>query len=144
MPVAKSTTSLPPLDPRRMRRHATSAARLMSALSSEHRLLVLCALVTGELSVGSLNALVPLSPSALSQHLAVLRREHLVSTRRAAQTIYYQVMPGIALEVVQLLHDHYCGTVSAPSRPLRGARHCRPASARVRRSGGKAQTPVPS
>lgn len=103
------TGSMPGLDQQAMRRHAGSAARLVRALSSEHRLLVLCALSASELSVSQINRLVQLSPSALSQHLAVLRREKLVQTRREAQTIYYRVTPGIALEVVRLLHDHYCG-----------------------------------
>jgi len=110
------TKLLPNLDQQAMRRHAGSAARLVRALSSEHRLLVLCALSANELSVSQLNALVRLSPSALSQHLAVLRREHLVQTRREAQTIYYRVTPGIALDVVQLLHDHYCSTPAPTQR----------------------------
>jgi ArsR family transcriptional regulator, virulence genes transcriptional regulator len=97
------------LDPGAMRRHAASAAKLIRALSSRHRLLILCMLSEGELSVGDLNRLVRLSQSALSQHLAVLRRERLVTTRRSAQTIYYMVAPGVAMEVVHVLHDHYCG-----------------------------------
>jgi DNA-binding transcriptional ArsR family regulator len=116
------------IDQRTMRRHAGSAARLVRALSSEHRLMVLCALASGELSVGALNELVPLSQSALSQHLAVLRRERLVTTRREAQTIYYQATPGIAQDVVHLLYDHYCrGT-----RPL-------PRTAASRRNGARAK-----
>jgi DNA-binding transcriptional ArsR family regulator len=63
----------------------------------------------GELSVGQLNELVPLSQSALSQHLAMLRREGLVETRREAQTIYYSLASGPAHKVIDLLHDIYCG-----------------------------------
>ncbi len=106
MPRKQST---PNLDQEAMHRHAGSAAKLVRALSNEHRLMVVCALSAAELSVGQLNELVQLSPSALSQHLAVLRREGLVSTRRHAQTIYYRVTPGIALDVVRLLYEHYCG-----------------------------------
>lgn len=91
-----------------MRRHAASAARLMRSLANPHRLLLLCVLSGGELSVGELNHRVPLSQSALSQHLAVLRREGLVNTRRAAQTIYYSVEQGPAMEIVRLLHRNYC------------------------------------
>ena len=109
----KAQDSTPGLDGKAMRRHVGKAARLMRALSSEHRLMVLCALSAQELSVGQLNALVRLSPSALSQHLAVLRREKLVRTRREAQTIHYRLAPGIALEVVQLLYEHYCGSGAA-------------------------------
>jgi len=116
----RRTKPLPNLDQQAMRRHAGSAARLVRALSSEHRLLVLCALSANELSVSQLNEVVRLSPSALSQHLAVLRRENLVQTRREAQTIHYRVTPGIALDVVRLLHDHYCSTRAPAER--RGAR----------------------
>ncbi len=103
------------LDPAAMKRHAGSAARLIRALSNQHRLMVLCVLSEGELSVGDLNARVRLSQSALSQHLAVLRREGLVATRRVAQTIYYRLAGGVAMELIQVLHDHYCG-ISASSR----------------------------
>jgi ArsR family transcriptional regulator, virulence genes transcriptional regulator len=116
------------IDQQAMRRHAVSAAKLVRALSSEHRLMVLCALSGGELSVSQLNELVRLSPSALSQHLAVLRREGLVRTRREAQTIFYSVTPGVALDVVQLLHDHYCGSgTPAKAGPVR-ARKARAAA----------------
>lgn len=123
----------PALDEKAMRRHVGKAAGLMRALSSEHRLKVLCALSGQELSVGQLNALVRLSPSALSQHLAVLRREKLVQTRREAQTIYYRVTPGIALEVVQLLYQHYCGNRAGgkavqQARPTRRTRPATPAT----------------
>lgn len=97
------------LDTARMRRHAEGAAKLVRALANRHRLLVLCVLSGGELSVGELNSRVRLSQSALSQHLAVLRGEGLVTTRRSGQTIHYRVTPGVALDVVRLLHDHYCG-----------------------------------
>ena len=102
------STPTRPLDPKMMRRYAADAATLMRALSNRHRLLILCVLSEGELSVGELNSRVRLSQSALSQHLAVLRREQLVTTRRSAQTIYYSVTEGLAMNVVRLLHDHYC------------------------------------
>jgi DNA-binding transcriptional ArsR family regulator len=104
-----------------MKRHAGDAARLVRALSNEHRLLVLCVLSEGELSVGGLNARVRLSQSALSQHLAVLRREGLVTTRRSGQTIHYRLAGGIAVQLIQLLHDHYCGVQSAVARRRRTA-----------------------
>lgn len=80
----------------------------MKALGHESRLLVLCTLLDGEMSVRQLNAQVPLSQSALSQHLAVLRREGLVTTRRSAQTIYYSLAEGPASRVIGVLHDIYC------------------------------------
>lgn len=92
-----------------MRAHAAEAARLMKALGNENRLLVLCTLCDGEMSVGQLNQRVDLSQSALSQHLAVLRRDGLVRTRRQSQTIYYSLADGPARQVIDLLHGIYCG-----------------------------------
>src|SRR5690606_31529615 len=73
----------------RLHDRAAEAAALLKALSNENRLLILCTLAGGELSVSELNERIAMSQSALSQQLAVLRREGLVQTRREAQTIYY-------------------------------------------------------
>lgn len=91
-----------------MAEHAREASRLLKALANEHRLLILCHLAEGEKSVSVLNAHLPLSQSALSQHLSVLRRDGLVQTRREAQTIYYRLAEGPATRVVATLHDIYC------------------------------------
>jgi len=89
---------------------------LLKALSNEKRLLILCTLAAGELSVSELNARIPLSQSALSQQLAVLRREGLVRTRRDAQTIYYSVAPSNAVEIIEVLRRLYCGGRTRPVR----------------------------
>jgi ArsR family transcriptional regulator, virulence genes transcriptional regulator len=91
-----------------MAAHAGSAARLLKALANPHRLQLLCTLIDGELSVGALNERIPLSQSALSQHLAVLRDDGLVETRRQSQTIYYRVVHGPGLDVIRVLHAHFC------------------------------------
>jgi DNA-binding transcriptional ArsR family regulator len=91
-----------------MEAHAESASGLLKAMANPHRLLILCVLGEGELSVGALNERIPLSQSALSQHLAVLRDDNLVSTRRESQTIFYRVHPGPALDVIRSLHKHFC------------------------------------
>lgn len=104
---ASQTLDLPV--PNAMRQHAESASSLLKAMANPHRLLILCLLGEGEHSVGTLNERIPLSQSALSQHLAVLRADGLVATRREAQTIYYSVQPGPALAVIRSLHAHYCG-----------------------------------
>ena len=70
-----------------MQEHAGEAAQLLKALANERRLQVLCLLAGGERSVGEINQMLDLSQSALSQHLAVLRDEGLVRTRREAQMI---------------------------------------------------------
>ena len=97
------------MDPEAMRAHAADASRLLKALANDKRLMLLCLLVDGESSVGDLNARVDLSQSALSQHLAVLREDGLVNTRREAQTIYYSLAPGPAERIIATLHQIYCG-----------------------------------
>ena len=92
-----------------MRAHAGDASRMLKALGNENRLMILCLLAEGERSVGQLNERLDLSQSALSQHLAVLRQEELVVTRRDAQTIYYTLAAGPAARIMQTLHDVYCG-----------------------------------
>lgn len=98
-----------------MERHAEEAARLLRSLGNANRLMVLCALCGGEKSVGELNALVPLSQSALSQHLAVLREEALVTTRRDGQTVYYSVPDSPALKILEVLHGTFCPAQPAPN-----------------------------
>ena len=72
--------------------------------------MIMCVLTEGELSVGQLNQRIKLSQSALSQHLAVLREQGLVKTRRESQTIYYRLAESPAMNVIELLHDVYCET----------------------------------
>jgi ArsR family transcriptional regulator len=96
------------LDSAQLQASAAAAARLLRALANEHRLLILCHLVGGERSVGQLQSVVGLSQSALSQHLAVLREEGLVATRRESQTIWYRIDDPAALRVVQTLADIFC------------------------------------
>ncbi|MBZ0086717.1 MAG: metalloregulator ArsR/SmtB family transcription factor [Thermomonas sp.] len=104
------------MDPEAMRAHAGEAARLLRALANDKRLMLLCLLVDGEHSVGELNAKVELSQSALSQHLAVLREDGLVTTRREAQTIYYALASGPAQRIIETLHGIYCGQVPVCGR----------------------------
>ena len=96
------------LDFSELRDNATQAAKLLRALSNENRLMLLCMLFEGEKTVGELNESLPLSQSALSQHLAVLRDEGLVKTRREAQSIYYGLASKPAQRVVETLHSIYC------------------------------------
>ena len=88
--------------------NARKASTLLKAMSNERRLLILCYLSQGEKSVGELEELVGLSQSALSQHLARLRRDKLVATRRSAQNIYYSLHGDEAKRVMATLHDLYC------------------------------------
>jgi len=79
------------------------ATALLKALANDNRLRILCLLDGAELSVTELNRRLALSQSALSQHLAILRREGLVSTRRASQTIYYSLQGEQARAMVEAL-----------------------------------------
>jgi len=91
-----------------MQRNAADAVNLLKGLANESRLMIMCVLAEGEVSVGQLNTRIKLSQSALSQHLAVLREQNLVKTRRESQTIYYRLAETPAMRVIELLHDVYC------------------------------------
>ncbi|WP_125255727.1 ArsR/SmtB family transcription factor [Brevundimonas fluminis] len=95
-------------DPSALEASAGRAAALMKALSNPHRLMVLCRLGEAECGVGELKAQVGLSQSALSQHLAVLREEGLVATRREGTSIFYRIADPAALKVIAVLIDIYC------------------------------------
>ena len=97
-----------PSAPEDLRDHAREASRLLRTLGNPNRLMILCLLAEDEMSVGEINARIPLSQSALSQHLAVLRQDGLVTTRRESQSIHYRIVDGNARRVIALLHDLYC------------------------------------
>jgi DNA-binding transcriptional ArsR family regulator len=100
-PAAKPVEHLEP--------RAVEAARLLKLLANEQRLTVLCRLSGSEMSVGELGEYVNLSQSALSQHLAKLRADGLVATRRDAQTIYYRLADPVAERLIGVLCDIYGG-----------------------------------
>ncbi|MEQ1753335.1 MAG: metalloregulator ArsR/SmtB family transcription factor [Micropepsaceae bacterium] len=100
--------TLSPSELKTMQANAGHAVSVLRALSNEARLLVLCQLVQGEASVGDLNDAVGLSQSALSQHLAKLRADGLVATRRDAQTIFYRISDARVSELVSSLHAIFC------------------------------------
>ncbi len=96
------------LDPVQFRERAGEAAKLLRTMSNEHRLMILCRLGDGELSAGDLQAGTTLSQSALSQHLAVLREDGLVTTRRAGLNIFYRIADPSALRVIETLAGIFC------------------------------------
>lgn len=91
-------------------------AGLLKAMSNSHRLMILCELNNGERSVTALESVVPISQSALSQHLAKLRECGLVSTRREAQTIYYRVSDPRVAALMSTLYDLFCAPPTAKSK----------------------------
>jgi DNA-binding transcriptional ArsR family regulator len=89
--------------------NAEQAVALLKAAANDSRLLVLCHLaVEGELSVSQLQERVRLGQSALSQHLAKLRDENIVATRKEAQTVFYRVCDPKAARLLNVLHELFC------------------------------------
>lgn len=95
-------------DPALFAESAGRAAALLRLLAHEKRLMVLCQLADGEMSVGAIQQRVGLSQSALSQHLALLRADGIVATRREGQTIHYRIANHSALKVIETLAELFC------------------------------------
>lgn len=92
----------------RFEESAATAARLLRALANERRLMIMCQLSGGERSVGELLPLIGISQSALSQHLAVLRSDGLVATRREGLSIRYSISNPAAAQVMVTLAVIFC------------------------------------
>ncbi len=104
-------TEITPIPLDEMLAHSQQASDLLKIMANQHRLIILCLLHDKELSVSDINDLIPnLSQSALSQHLAQLRKSGLVKNRRDSQNIYYSLSDNKAVSVIHLLHDLYCNT----------------------------------
>jgi DNA-binding transcriptional ArsR family regulator len=87
---------------------AGAAEAMLKAVANRNRLVILCELLKGERSVGALQTAIGLSQSALSQHLARLREDELVATRRESQTIYYSLSSKPITRLIGLLYELYC------------------------------------
>ncbi|MFT3801044.1 MAG: metalloregulator ArsR/SmtB family transcription factor [Burkholderiaceae bacterium] len=96
-------------DQRFMQEGASKAAAMLRAVGNEHRLLVLCLLIEhGEMTVGAMLENVPLSQSALSQHLARMREEGLVTFRRESQTLHYRIDNPDVKKLITTLKSIFC------------------------------------
>jgi DNA-binding transcriptional ArsR family regulator len=93
------------MDLKSLEQKSEKVAALLKSIGNEKRLMIVCILSNGEKNVGELEQMVGLSQSALSQHLARLRRDEILSTRREAQTIYYSIKDKNVLALLQCLHD---------------------------------------
>ena len=102
-----------------LQRSARRAAPLLKAMSNPSRLVILCQLAEGERSVGELEEAVGLSQSGISQHLAILRREHVVATRRDKQTVYYSLASADVMALMHTLHQVFCQPAKAARPKLR-------------------------
>ncbi len=87
---------------------AGAAESLLKTVANKRRLVILCELLSGEKSVSALRGALGLSQSALSQHLARLRADEIVTTRRESQTIYYSLASDRATKLIGLLYELYC------------------------------------
>ena len=104
------------IDPNAMSANALRACHFLKALANPHRLLILCHLAEGEMSVGELERLLKLRQPTLSQQLARLRGDALVDTRRAGKMIYYRVASNDARQAIALLYALFCGAAATPQR----------------------------
>ena len=95
---------------------ASHACDLLKAMSNKWRLMILCQLSEGEKTVGELQSLLGLGQSAVSQHLAVLRREKIVCSRKHAQSISYSLSGDEAIKVMGTLHDVFCSKAATVTK----------------------------
>ena len=94
---------------------AAEAESFLKAMASRHRLMILCELQEGELSVSALQEALGLGQSSLSQHLARLRADGLVETRRVSQTIYYRIDNPKVSRMMQALYESFCADEKKPA-----------------------------
>jgi ArsR family transcriptional regulator, virulence genes transcriptional regulator len=124
----------------RMERAAGAASELLKALANPHRLMIVCRLLEGEHAVGELAAALGLRDSTVSQHLALLRRDRLVRTRRDGQTIWYTIASEPARAVLQALFRVYCSP-GRSGRAARAASHLRLEVNQSRPGGSRQSAP---
>ena len=112
----KLQKSIEPKDFRRLAElhdMASHACELLKAMSNKWRLMILCQLSEGEKTVGELQSLLGVGQSAVSQHLAILRREKIVDSRKEAQSIIYSLSGDEAIKVMATLHEVFCANAKA-------------------------------
>lgn len=103
-------SDLPPpqIDPEAMRAAAGEASEFLKSLGNPHRLMILCALGSGEKSVGQLAEFLGIRDSTVSQHLALLRRDRIIVGRRDGQVIWYRIESEPALRMMAVLYESFC------------------------------------
>lgn len=105
-------TSVKELNPAALKKRAAEAEAFLRALASRHRLMILCSLFEGERSVGELVTRLGLTQSNLSRHLAMLREEELVATRREGTVIYYRIGSDRVHSIFAELYRLFCAPVA--------------------------------
>ncbi len=103
------TESLQPMQPKELQQNSQRASKLLRAMSNEKRLMILCNLLAGEISVQMIQKATGLSQSTVSQQLAILRAENLVTHRRQAQSVLYGINSREAEMILETLYRIFCG-----------------------------------
>lgn len=100
-----------------MREHAGAAAAMLRLLGNEDRLMLLCQMAEQARTVAQLEQLTGIRQPSLSQQLGVLRREGLVSTQREGKFIWYQLADARAWQLMQVVHQLFCGAAAGSQQP---------------------------
>ncbi|MBT3991605.1 MAG: helix-turn-helix transcriptional regulator [Rhodospirillaceae bacterium] len=103
------------MDIKAMEETAADVSDLLKVLANERRLLILCQLVGGEMSVGEIARNLGLRDATTSQQLSLLRKDGLVTTRREAQTIYYSLIRDDVRQLMEFIYTQFCGTAKKHS-----------------------------
>jgi DNA-binding transcriptional ArsR family regulator len=106
--TSRTRKAVAQLAPAQLHQHADEAITVLKAMASRNRLMLLCELVQGERSVGDLALALGLAQATVSQHLSLLRRDGVVSGRRAAQTIYYRIDDPRVQALMTTLFKQFC------------------------------------
>lgn len=113
--MASNATDAPPRraqaaapDTSALQEQSQHAAAFLRALANGNRLLLLCSLVSEELSVSDLGARTGIAQPSLSQQLSVLRAEGLVGTRREGKSVFYSIAEPSVLSMLQTLQHIFC------------------------------------
>ena len=115
MPATVIEEPVGSVDMNQMQEKAKQASDYLKALAHENRLLILCILSEGEKSVTELESMLSLRQPTVSQQLARLRAEHLVTTRRDGKTIYYSLSDENVRRILATVYDMFCGAGSRPA-----------------------------
>ncbi|MEI2386009.1 metalloregulator ArsR/SmtB family transcription factor [Breoghania sp. JC706] len=115
MPATVIEEPVGSVDMNQMQEKAKQASDYLKALAHENRLLILCILSEGEKSVTELEGMLSLRQPTVSQQLARLRAEHLVTTRRDGKTIYYSLGDENVRRILATVYDMFCGAGSRPA-----------------------------
>ena len=92
-----------------MEAKAKNIAELLKLLANEHRLLILCALLDGKLTVGDIHRFTPnITASALSQHLNQLKIAGILSSEKQGMNVFYWIQDERVVILIETIKKEYC------------------------------------